>query len=276
MARQRAVIISRLVICLLPLWLQSQAVVSHHHSSGGSEISKAAIMMRISSIISMITAMLCFLQHGTSQKQQTSAYSNIKEIDANVDNTVHRQLSSANCRWETTSASNPPIYWINLAANTARKQYMESQLAAFRFHKQQRIEAVTPNSTTYKLLKLLKPCKRNTDRDIAVIMSHLTAIHIAIYDTTSNGLNSEYALIVEDDVKLLFHLNFTALIASAPRDFGILQLVTSNEEAIQGLWATYKQQTNDVTSDWTKRLWTRNLWYVYPFPELSHDYVTVT
>ena len=219
-------------------------------------------MMHITPIISIVTIWCVLQQLGMSKKQQISASSYDNEMGANVIDTVHRQLSSVNCRWETTSANNPPIYWINLAANTARRQYMETQLAAFGFHKQQRVEAVSPNATTYKLLKLVKPCKRNTDRDIAVIMSHLTAIHTAVYDTTANGLNSDYALILEDDVKLLFHLNFTALIASAPRDFGILQLVTSNEEAIQGLWATYKQQTNDMSSDWTKKLWTRNLWYV--------------
>jgi hypothetical protein len=84
---------------------------------------------------------------------------------------------------------------------------------------------------------------------------------------STGGRNSDVALIMEDDVKLLFHINFTALIETAPKDFGILQLVTSNEEAIQTVWSTYKQtqpSTNNSglssTVDWTKKLWTRNLW----------------
>ena len=194
-----------------------------------------------------------------------------------------RRLSSATCRWETTTASNPPVYWINLAANVARRQYMETQFRTFGFQQNHRIEAISPNSTRFRLLKLQKPCKRNTDKDLACIMSHLTAIYHAVYDVSSSSTsmtkgrsNSDVALIMEDDVKMLFHINFTALIETAPKDFGILQLVTSNEEAVQTVWSTFKQTqpaTPTATTrtniggnmsnsgvDWTKKLWTRNLW----------------
>jgi GR25 family glycosyltransferase involved in LPS biosynthesis len=177
----------------------------------------------------------------------------------------------------------PPVYWVNLPVNTARRAYMEAQLAAFGFRQQRRVVAIAPNTTAFKLLKLQKPCKRNTDKDLAVIMSHLKAIYAAVHDPTPAAVASPYALVLEDDVKFLFHVNYTRLVETAPKDFGILQLVSSNEEAIQGLWAAYKTHNGipaaaaappgaaaaaaaapsaaaGAAVDWPKRLWTRNLW----------------
>ena len=160
------------------------------------------------------------------------------------------------CNWSLTFAENPSIYWINLESNIVRKQYMENKLKENGFLKQTRIVAITPNSPQFDVIKLQKPCKRNTDKDIAVILSHLTAMYYAVHDTStivssksSSGFNiDDYALILEDDVDMLHQLNFTALIQSAPKDFGILQLVTSNEEAINSLWSSYKEM-NTVNSN---------------------------
>ena len=68
-------------------------------------------------------------------------------------------------------------------------------------------------------------------------MSHLTAIHRAVYDKGEGGgergrergreggkevrLSSEYALIMEDDVAFQFDIDFEKLIQLAPnKDFG--------------------------------------------------------
>ena len=118
-----------------------------------------------------------------------------------------------------------------------------------------------------RLKVLEKPCKRNTVRDIAVIMSHLSAIHAAIvYSNHSsrreNSQMDEFALIVEDDVRFLYEIDFQALISTAPRPFGILQLSTSNVEAIKGLWGKYKRlhSPQDLNENLQSSLWQRNRW----------------
>ena len=235
-----------------------------------------------------------------------------------------RQLAEkGQCHWDLTTNLNPHVYFINQDVNKVRREYTEMKLNSFGF-KGHRIEAVTPVSSSYNVSILHKPCKRNTPKDIAVILSHLTAMHRAIYDINdgnSSGSNgnsdskrgslqpegrgserddssiplggskkysgsqpprmSDYALIIEDDVKFIFHLNFTALILSAPNDFGVLQLTTSNLEAIDRLWAEYERKLSFSKASYDKlnnleekqrflekfegnqshtELWTESLW----------------
>eukprot|EP01035_Chromulina_nebulosa_P023999 gene23999-31157_t len=48
----------------------------------------------------------------------------------------------------------------------------------------------------------------------------------------SNSTTSRYALILEDDVRIPFDIDFDALVASAPKGFGILQLFNSNKHTM--------------------------------------------
>ena len=75
-------------------------------------------------------------------------------------------------------------------------------------------------------------------------MSHLLAIYRAVYSTTAT---SKYALIMEDDVYIPIDTDFNALAASAPQDFGILQLMTSNGQMADVLWDQYK--ANSTTNN---------------------------
>ena len=121
---------------------------------------------------------------------------------------------------------------------------------------------------SYRLKMLEKPCKRNTVRDIAVIMSHLSAMHTAIFHVNKNSsrhsniMLDEFALIVEDDVRFLYEVDFQGLISTAPKPFGILQLSTSNVEAIKSLWGKYKRlhTSQDVNLNLQSSLWQRNRW----------------
>ena len=56
---------------------------------------------------------------------------------------------------------------------------------------------------------------------------------------TQEDSYSEYALILEDDIRFPFDIDFRALIGSAPKNFGILQLFTSNIGHIKSLWEEY-------------------------------------
>ena len=117
-----------------------------------------------------------------------------------------------------------------------------------------RIEAVTPGSPNFNLSMLEKPCKRNTPNDLAIIMSHLTAMRTAVYDQHKSVGESQYALILEDDVEFLYNIDLRHIVREAPPDFGILRLMTSNIEAIEELWNKYKASSE--TKKWTRNHWT--------------------
>eukprot|EP01036_Dinobryon_divergens_P027029 gene27029-35738_t len=142
-------------------------------------------------------------------------------------------------------------------------------LSTFKGSHINRVSAITDATVSYRLKILEKPCKRNTVRDIAVIMSHLSAMHTAIvYSNTSSrysiSMLDEFALIVEDDVRFLYEVDFQGLISTAPRPFGILQLSTSNVEAIKSLWGKYKRLhtsvSQNVSTNLQSSLWQRNRW----------------
>ncbi len=147
-----------------------------------------------------------------------------------------------------------PTYWISLAENTDRHEHMKNMLEGsrarhFGIGNNVKVDAVKPNFPTYKISKLEKPCKRNTEKDLAVIMSHLTAIYRAVNDKNDNP----YALILEDDVYFPVSVDFRKVIATAPAGFGILQLATTNSEALYSL-------LGDFMASQKSNFWTRNLW----------------
>jgi len=148
-----------------------------------------------------------------------------------------------------------PAYWISLAENTDRHAHMESTLKGYvtrhlGIGAHERVDAVKPGSPSYRIAKLEKPCGRNTEKDIAIILSHLTAMHRAVNAKD----DSQYALIVEDDVYFPVSVDFRKVVESAPSDFGILQLVTTNSEALHTLFDDYSIHSHG------SKLWTRSLW----------------
>jgi hypothetical protein len=130
---------------------------------------------------------------------------------------------------------------------------MEQLLDELQYPRRTVIAATVPEKTGVKIAELKKPCKRNEDKDLAVIISHLTALYAAVFEKDDNQYqpNSQYALILEDDIRQLYHINYSALVASAPKDFGILQLMTSNLDAIRFLWGKYRRSSG-------RSLWTLN------------------
>jgi GR25 family glycosyltransferase involved in LPS biosynthesis len=134
---------------------------------------------------------------------------------------------------ELFGESAPTVFWINLESNTLRSHHTLRLLQRFGFHHTVRIGAISPDSPEYNIKMLEKPCKRNTEKDIAVILSHLKAMYQAVNNDPQES--NLYALIIEDDIRFLFAVNFSTLIASAPQDFGILQLTTSSPDAIHQL-----------------------------------------
>lgn len=163
-----------------------------------------------------------------------------------------------------------PLYWINMDHSLQRREFMEKQLQeigpGMGVGLSTRVSAVVPNSPAFNITMLEKPCKRNTNMDLAVILSHLTAMYRAVKDTSPVALASPYALIIEDDVRFPLRVNFPLLFQTAPKGFGILQLVTSNMEAVTKLWDIYTSSDMkhiDVIgqrSVLTRKLWEQSFW----------------
>ena len=84
-------------------------------------------------------------------------------------------------------------------------------------------------------------CGSLTERaDFSVLgctLSHMVVMYHAIHDETSQ--EKEYALILEDDIQLIYEIDFKSLIATAPKDFAILQLVTSNKNVLNATWSHF-------------------------------------
>jgi len=150
-----------------------------------------------------------------------------------------------------------PSYWINLPASVDRRKFMTAQLDMYGVQlglaAHTRVEAISPKSPGYRVTKLEMPCKRNTETDIAVILSHLTAIYRAVKDTSAAAAKSPYALILEDDAAFHVKIDLRRVVENAPTDFGLLQLTTTNTEALSLLWNSFSESHNSV-------FWTGNAW----------------
>jgi GR25 family glycosyltransferase involved in LPS biosynthesis len=175
------------------------------------------------------------------------------------------------------------VYWINLESSTERRQIMQHHLQYYGFSTNYRTKAITPNQivipsqlsrpqgckslnaneTKEELSKIRKEmfskqhqivnrtilmtslCGRpkNTIKELAVTLSHLSSIHRAITSHKHHQhYSSEYVLVFEDDLQFAVEINFQDLIQNyLPSDFVILQLVTSNFYIIDSLWKAYIQ-----------------------------------
>eukprot|EP01041_Mallomonas_annulata_P008409 gene8409-17330_t len=147
------------------------------------------------------------------------------------------------CEWAKPK-TDIPIYWVNLEHSVQRRRIFEQHLFEVGYH-HLRMHALTPGEYDVVL-----PCYTKSAREIACIISHLATMYKAVYDTSREAAYP-YALILEDDVRFQFNIDFDALIKSAPPDFGILQLVTSSEHFSRHLWNQYKK---------TKQLWSKRNW----------------
>lgn len=179
-------------------------------------------------------------------------------------------VASGGCRLTNRNDRNMDVFWLNLERSTERRDFMTSQLNFYGLESKNRVNALTPHSifipdelsssvecvsminqtlpnfpelhtpanTTDPRTILLSHCgrKKNRKREIAVTVSHLNTIRRAIYE---GNASHPYALILEDDLQFAADIDFQDLIASAPANFGVLQLVTSNDYAVLELWRVY-------------------------------------
>ena len=184
---------------------------------------------------------------------------------------------SYTCHWNR-SDNTPHVYWINMEKSVERRLVMTKHLdEVFGVGKHTRFRAltmdeiyvpkdiastwmsynvpwttkeyenviplrdrVTPESKFWPYRVILSTLfgrrKTNKLKEIGCTISHLFAIYQAVHETKST---SKYALIIEDDVHFLFNIDWDALAATAPKDFGILQLFNSNKDTLTVRWDDY-------------------------------------
>jgi len=138
-------------------------------------------------------------------------------------------------------------------------------------------------------------CPRLADGrvELACTLSHLKAIFVAMHyesiishalpNSTSYPLKQEhlfssrtpplsstatpYAVIMEDDVRLLFDVDFDALVASAPPDWGVLQLMLINPAVIESLYYDVYKNTGKL---WVARASPDGLSFWDPGSEIDY------
>jgi hypothetical protein len=133
--------------------------------------------------------------------------------------------------------SSLPVYWINMDNMADRRDSMIRHLDEYGVQYQKRIPALTPE--TCNLLMVDSNCYRVSLVDIAIACSHVYALHTALNDESSIARSSKYFLLLEDDVRFKFNVDFDKLVAAAPNDFGSLQLMMSHKMQIEESWNHY-------------------------------------
>jgi GR25 family glycosyltransferase involved in LPS biosynthesis len=136
-----------------------------------------------------------------------------------------------------------PVYWINLDFMKERRDSMTTHLNEVGFQNHKRITALTPQ--TCNLIMVDSNCNRVSTADVSIACSHVSAMHTALHDQAEAAKASKYFLVLEDDVRFKFKVDVEKLIASAPDDFGALQLMMSHKLQIEGAWNHYLWSLND-------------------------------
>ena len=192
--------------------------------------------------------------------------------------------SNSSCLYDNYPNS-PEVYFVNLKNSTSRHKSVVEHLSDMKFN-HFRVEGVEstdiyapndilthrqPNETKlsdvckYKTKEIIRKGYKHMHKlskkylvtglctqamrwtELYCSMAHLIAIYRAVHSTSAT---SKYAIIMEDDVYIPISTDYNALAASAPGDFGLLQLMTIDLDSMKGLWAGY---LNDPTQFWTRR-----------------------
>lgn len=119
----------------------------------------------------------------------------------------------------------PKIFWLNLASDTHRREYMESQFDHWEIKDHTRIEGYDGRVDDVSSYLKGRIPDNMTQNEVGCVLSHLKAIQY-FYENTDD----EYALIVEDDVnfEIAKNWNFTwrEFFSLLPYDWDCVQLTT--------------------------------------------------
>ena len=157
-------------------------------------------------------------------------------------NSSHISFEDGRCIQPVNKSRSVPVYWINLQKSIFRRNYYSYQLDNMGFENQ-RIKATTRiDSVLLNSLINVVPRVQHTPFELSCVISHLIAIHTAIYDSNPERSGNPYALITEDDVDFEMDVDLLTLAENAPSGFGSLQLITSNSVYVRELWLSYAKK----------------------------------
>ena len=154
------------------------------------------------------------------------------------------------CQWPTSNDF--PLYWINLEESWERRQEFSNYLQSIHLlHNSKRVNAINcKNKNSYHYNQyIISATEPNEECDYAVIGSHLSALYTAFVN--QKKFHHPYAIISEDDNRFIYCIDFAKLIASAPPDFAVLQISTSNIDSITNLWGNYVKNNSETI--WERR-----------------------
>ena len=85
----------------------------------------------------------------------------------------------------------------------------------------------TPGADESRRVHIVQLCPRpkNTMKEVACSVSHTSAIRNIFYRVPPAVLSRDYGIVLEDDMRFIFKIDFDALVASAPKDWGLLQVL---------------------------------------------------
>lgn len=119
----------------------------------------------------------------------------------------------------------PPIYWLNLDADTHRREYMEKHFAYWGVENHKRVSGYDGRSDDVCEYISGRPPSEMSQNEMGCCMSHLKAIK-DFYENT----DEKYALIFEDDVVLdiakFWNFTWKDFVAKLPYDWDCVQLTT--------------------------------------------------
>ena len=139
-----------------------------------------------------------------------------------------------------------PLYWLNLESMQERALSLERHLREIKILNHKRIPALTVK--TCNLLMYECACNRVSLSDIAILCSHVNALYAAVYDNSVIAAKSKYFIMIEDDIRFQFKVDFHALIAAAPKGFGALQLMMSRKEDVDAHFRNYLSKKGTSSS----------------------------
>ena len=146
------------------------------------------------------------------------------------------------CIQRVDKSRSVPVYWINLQKSKFRRSYYSYQMDNMGFENQRIKATIRTDSVLVKSVINVTPKVQHTPFELSCVISHLIAIHTAIYDSNPNRSENPYALITEDDVDFEMDVDLLTLAENAPPGFGTLQLITSNSVYVRKLWLSFAQK----------------------------------
>lgn len=135
---------------------------------------------------------------------------------------------------------NIPIYWINLDRSVKRRKIFTKKVKDLNIYQNKRIPAIDgSNLSNYDFNIPIKYTLTTSNNEIACCLSHLKAVSTAYYN------KEEYVIICEDDVCLdllkYSDITFEKIINTAPKNWEIIQLSTSNPKQVDKLSKSEKE-----------------------------------